>query len=321
MESLCNRYKEYFKIGASVNTETAITDQKILLQHFNSITFENEIKFVNIQPNQNEFDFSNSDKLVEFALANKLQVRGHTLIWHAQLPDWVNKDRLPTRTELLKVMENHICTIVDRYKDSIFIWDVVNEILADDGSLKNTIWREIIGDDYIERAFWFAHDANPKAKLFYNEYNCEITGKRESVVEFYNKAKKQNIPLDGIGLQGHFGIYYPTADMFRDVFKTYAKTDMRLEITEMDMSMFRYEDHRTDLKQPTKEMIETQAKSYGEFFALFREYKDLIDGVTFWGVSDRYTWLDDFPVTRKNWPLIFDEFNHPKKAYDAIMNW
>lgn len=322
MKCLYEVFKDYFPIGTAVSLEK-INHYKNLLPLFNSITLENEFKFCEIHPEEHTYDFSGSDKLVQYAINNNKLIRGHTLVWHNQNPDWLFEGERISRDVLLKRMQEHICTILDRYKDSVYCWDVVNEAFADDEQiLRDTKWKEIIGDDYIEKAFWYAHDANPKAQLFLNEYNCEIKEKQERVIEYIKYLKKKSIPIDGVGIQGHYGIFFPNIEMVRKMFEEFAKLNLQIQITELDVSMFRFEDETRDIKKPSKDMLEVQARYYRDLFSVFREFKDVISGVTFWGVADDCTWLDDYPVVgKKNWPLLFDEKLQPKKAFEAIINF
>lgn len=319
---LSEKYREYFPVGVAVRLDN-VNRYREILKHYNSITMEDELKFCNVHPQEDVYSFEASKEILKFAMANNMSVRGHTLIWHEQVPDWVFSSEKLSRDVLLKRMEEHISIVVDQFKNSIFIWDVVNEPF-DDGAqlLRNTKWYEIIGEDYIERAFFYAHEANPKAKLFLNEYNCEIPEKRDKLFSYVEGLKRKGVPIHGIGVQGHYSIFFPSVEMVRDMLLKYAKLDLQIQITELDISVFQFQDERTDLKRPSKEMLDKQARMYSDLFSVFREFKDIITGVTFWGVADDHTWKDDFPVKgRKDWPLLFDENLRPKEAFNAIMNW
>lgn len=322
MEYLHEIYKSYFPIGVALGVDH-LEKYSELLKHFNSITPENELKFCEVHPEEFTYHFEGSDKLVQYAKNNNKLVRGHTLVWYTQNPDWLFGGATVSRDILLKRMQDHISVVVDRYKDSIYCWDVVNEIFPDgERNLRNTKWKEIIGDDYVEKAFCYAHEANPKAKLFLNEYNCEEDIKQDMVIDYLQQLVKKNIPIDGLGIQGHYSIYYPDIEKIRKMFYRLAELDLQVQITELDISMFQFYDHSRDRKAPSKEMLDAQAKYYGDLFSIFREYKDIITGITFWGVADDFTWLDDFPVNgRKNWPLLFDEKLQPKKALYAIADF
>lgn len=324
--SFCKKYENCFKIGASFGIESIEKYSKILKEHFNSVTPENELKFCKVHPTLSEFRFGGSDKIVKFAQDNNMAVRGHTLVWHAQTPSWLFEDasgRLASRELLLKRMENHIGTIMDRYRNEIDVWDVVNEPIDDgDCFLRNTKWKECIGEDYIERAFQIAHEVNPKALLFLNEFNVEMDAKGEKTFELIKRLKKKGIPIDGVGIQGHYSINFPPIENIRNALERFSKLGILVHITELDVSMFSYDDHRTDLHRPLDEMKQKQIEVYREIFRALKDYKDIIQNVTLWGVADDYSWLDDFPVEgRKDWPLLFDEELKPKEALIEVCNW
>ncbi|RXJ02072.1 endo-1,4-beta-xylanase [Anaerobacillus alkaliphilus] len=317
-------YKDYFSIGAAVNTYTLTSEEKSLIKHFNSLTAENEMKFGLLQPQEGNFTFDNADKLVAFADANEMKLRGHTLVWHNQTSDWVftNKDGSQVdRETLLKRMETHISTVMGRYKGRFYSWDVVNEAISDDNAeyLRPSKWLDIIGEDFIAKAFEFAHQADPNAALFYNDYNESNPEKRERIYRLAKSLLEKDVPIHGIGLQAHWNIFEPNLDDIRAAIERYASLGLQLQITEMDVSVFKWDDQRADLTAPTEEMLELQATRYDQFFQLFREYRDVITNVTFWGANDRYTWLSNFPVVgRKNWPFVLDEKGEPKNSFWKI---
>lgn len=319
---LYEAYENDFLIGAAVSRKN-LKNYHTLLKNFNSITPENELKFENIHPARDNFNFDDFDKMVSYAKENEKVVRGHTLIWHNQIPKWLVEEKNLDRQNLLKDMEMHISTIMDRYRNSVYCWDVVNEAITDenDGIFRDTFWKRYIGNDFIDRAFFFAHEAVPKAQLYLNEYNLEIENKADKLIEVIKNLKKNHVPIHGVGIQGHYSIYFPKIKMIQNMFEVFSKLDLMLQITELDVSMFRFEDRRKDLKTPTNEMIENQKRYYNKLFKLFREYKDLISGITFWGVADDYTWLDDYPVQgRKNWPLLFDIRHQPKAIFNELIS-
>lgn len=317
---LFEKYRNYFPLGAAVGYDK-LESYKELLRNFNSISTENELKFERIHPQREQYEFTKSDKLVQYAIENNMLVRGHTFVWHNQNPDWLFEKSNLKRENLLSDLYHHIGTVMERYKDSVYCWDVVNEIFADDDTVfRKTPWLEYVGEDYVEKAFHFAHEANPRAELYLNEYNCEIGEKLDKVIAFVTSLKKKNVPIDGVGIQGHYSIYFPGMDMIRDMLSRFSRLNIKVQITELDVSLFRFQDERKDIKVPTTEMLDAQTRYYSDLFTIFKEYKDIIGGVTFWGVADDYTWLDDYPVEgRKNWPLLFDENLNPKPAYTEIM--
>ncbi|CAN7160062.1 endo-1,4-beta-xylanase [Paenibacillus sp. LjRoot153] len=323
--SLYQKFEHYFDMGAAVNTRTIVTQADLIERHYNSVTAENEMKFAEIHPDLDRYTFGAADAIVDFATNQGKRVRGHTLVWHNQTPDWVfeGANGLPaTRDQLLIRMQQHIETVVKRYRGQIYAWDVVNEAIEDttDITLRKSKWLDIIGEDYIAKAFHFAHQADPNALLFYNDYNETNPVKRDKIAALVSSLQDQGVPIHGIGMQGHWNLQGPSIEEIRTAIELYASLGVQLQITELDLSVFEFTDRRTDLTEPTSEMLELQAQRYEQIFELFREYRNSITAVTFWGAADDYTWLDDFPVKgRKNWPFLFDGHHAPKKAFHRIM--
>ncbi|ETT29914.1 endo-1,4-beta-xylanase [Paenibacillus sp. FSL R5-192] len=324
--SLHATYANTFKIGAAVHTRMLQSEADFIAKHFNSITAENQMKFEEIHPEEDRYSFEAADKIVDFAVAQGIGVRGHTLVWHNQTSKWVFEDTSgapASRELLLSRLKQHIDTVVGRYKGQIYAWDVVNEAVEDktDLFMRDTKWLELVGEDYLMQAFSMAHEADPNALLFYNDYNETDPVKREKIYNLVRSLLDKGAPVHGIGLQGHWNIHGPSIEEIRMAIERYASLDVQLHVTELDMSVFRHEDRRTDLTAPTSEMAELQERRYEEIFNLFREYKSSITSVTFWGVADNYTWLDHFPVRgRKNWPFVFDQQLQPKESFWRIIN-
>ncbi|WP_438446061.1 endo-1,4-beta-xylanase [Gorillibacterium sp. sgz5001074] len=325
--ALRDTYREYFDIGAAVNLETIVSQKDVLTAHFNSITAENDMKFERVHPEEDVYTFEAADRIADFAAAHGMKLRGHTLVWHNQTPDWVfaGKDGRPAdRETLLARMKDHIDTVVGRYKGIAYAWDVVNEAVEDkaDVWLRRSPWLDLIGEDFIANAFEFAHAADPQAVLFYNDYNECQPEKRDKIIRLVRGLKERDVPIHGVGLQGHWNLYGPSLDTIREAVEQYAALGLQLQITELDLSVFEFEDRRTDLLAPTPEMVERQEELYEKVFALFREYKEVLTAVTFWGASDDYTWLDGFPVRgRKNWPFVFDVNHQPKGSFWKISDF
>ncbi|WP_078553856.1 endo-1,4-beta-xylanase [Bacillus alkalicellulosilyticus] len=327
IQSLQSTYEDYFYIGAAVNERSMKDNQELIKTHYNSLTSENDMKFGLLQPKEGIFTFDKADKLVAFADEHKMNLRGHTLVWHNQTSDWIftNEDGTQVNREtLLQRMKTHIDTVLGRYQGRFYSWDVVNEAISDDEGvyLRPSKWLEIIGEDFIAKAFEYAHQADPNATLFYNDYNESNPEKSKKIYRLVKSLLEQGVPIHGVGLQAHWNLYQPSMDDIKAAIELYASLGVQLQITEMDVSMFAHEDKRTDVVHPTEEMLELQAERYEQFFKLFREYKDSISSVTFWGASDAYTWLNNFPVRgRKNWPFVFDKNDEPKKAYWKISDF
>ncbi|MFC0214467.1 endo-1,4-beta-xylanase [Paenibacillus chartarius] len=325
--SLRQRYRGCFDIGAAVNLTTIESSRELLAAQFNSITAENDMKFERVHPEEGVYTFEAADRLVRFAGEHGMKVRGHTLVWHNQTPDWVF--RAPGggpagRELLLERMKEHIDSVAGRYKGRVYAWDVVNEAIEDKSGvwLRSSPWLEQIGEDFIAKAFEFAHAADPSAVLFYNDYNECDPAKRDKIIRLLSRLKEQGVPVHGMGMQGHWNLNGPSLDEIRAAIEGYAALGHQLQITELDISVFDFDDRRTDLRQPTEEMLVRQAERYQRVFALLREYRDAVTAVTFWGAADDYTWLDDFPVKgRKNWPFVFDEGHQPKPSFWKIAEW
>lgn len=317
-------FAEDFKVGAAVNPLTIQSQEQLLAYHYNSITAENEMKFASLHPTEEVYAFGAADQLVAFARKYKMAMRGHTLLWHNQTTDWLFEDKNggpASKDLLLDRLKSHIHTVVGRYKEDIYAWDVVNEVISDEGSdlLRPSMWLDIAGDGFIAKAFEYAHEADPKALLFYNDYNESNPSKRDKIHTLVKSLLEQGVPIHGVGLQAHWNLYDPTLDDIRAAIEKYASLGLQLQLTELDVSMFRFEDRRTDLTAPGADLLQSQAERYEALFRVLKEYRDVISSVTFWGAADDYTWLDDFPVRgRKNWPFLFDDQHRPKPAFDRI---
>ncbi|MNO15837.1 Endo-1,4-beta-xylanase B [compost metagenome] len=322
--ALKNLFAADFKIGAAVNPHTIRSQEHLLAYHFNSITAENEMKFESLHPEEHVYRFGAADELAAFARKHQMAMRGHTLVWHNQTTDWLFADGKggPVSKEiLLERLESHIHKVVGRYKSGIYAWDVVNEVIADEGEelMRPSKWLELAGPGFISKAFEYAHAADPQALLFYNDYNESNPKKRDKIYTLLKSLLEQGTPVHGVGLQAHWNLFDPPLDEIRAAIEKYASLGLQLQLTELDMSLFRFEDRRTDLKTPPAELLELQAQRYESVFRLLKEYSGVISSVTFWGAADDYTWLDDFPVRgRKNWPFLFDEEHRPKAAFERL---
>ncbi|WP_426060908.1 endo-1,4-beta-xylanase [Hymenobacter sp. B1770] len=332
-KGLKDYYKPYFPVGVAVSPQGLKgAEGELIKQQFNSITPENAMKMGPIHPEENRYDWKDSDEIIKFAQDNKLLVRGHNLLWHEQTPKWLFKNAdgsTVSKAVLLKRLKSHIDTVVKRYKGKIYAWDVVNEAISDNPKefLRNSEWYKICGEDFIAKAFEYAHAADPKAVLFYNDYNTERPEKRERIFRLLKKLKDAKVPIDAVGLQGHWSLQEPTEPELRAALDQYKSLGLKIQITELDVSIYPWEKDRR-AKRPdesdayTPELEQKQAEQYKMFFKVFRDYKDVLTGVTFWNISDKYTWLDTYPVAgRKNYPLLFDQNQKPKKAFYEVVNF
>jgi endo-1,4-beta-xylanase len=326
-------YKNYFSVGVAVAKRNLAGEEAALIKkHFNSITAENDMKMEMMQPVEGKFNWATADSIVNFGIKNNIGVRGHNLCWHEQAPSWffVDKDGKDVSKEvLLKRLKTHIDTIVGRYKGKIYAWDVVNEAIDDDSTkyLRNSKWYQICGEDFIVKAFEYAHAADPSAKLYYNDYNTERPEKRERLYKLLKSLKDKGVPIDGVGLQAHWSIYEPTEKELVTAIERYSSLGLKIQFTELDISIYPWEKNRRAKRQGeadefTSELEAQQVSKYKMVFDVFRRYKDVVTNVTFWNISDRRTWLDSYPVPgRKNYPLLFDTQLKPKKAYWEVINF
>ncbi len=341
---LKDTFKGYFYLGTALDSDQIFgKDHRslhILKQHFNSITAENEMKWSNIQEKQGEFNFQSADRFVALGEENNMFIAGHALIWHNQTPDWIFQDesgKLRNRETVLKYMRDHIFTVVDRYKGRVHGWDVVNEGIDDNGQLRNSKWLKIIGDDYIQKAFEYAHEADPDAELYYNDYSLVNSVKRDGVVRLIRKLQLKNIRLHGVGMQGHWSLDYPqTLEDIETSILAFSKLDTAVMITELDVSVLPYPDdqHGADISRSfefkkeynpyphdlPQSIQERLASRYAEFFKTFYKHRDKISRVTIWGIHDGQSWLNDWPIKgRTNYPLLFDREYKKKPAFYAVI--
>lgn len=318
--TLKEKYKDYFLIGAAVNEQTVDTHKELILREFNSITCENEMKYGRLAPDTHTYNYAPADKIYNFAHENGLSMRFHTLLWHNQAPPALFE---MDRDRLLETFCEHIDTVAKRYGEGIYACDVANEVIEDteETYFRKSKWLEIVGEDFVDIAFKKASEAMPGVTLVYNDYNECNEVKSHKIARLVSEMKDRGIPVDCLGLQCHWNILTPRLDDIKRAFELYAKLGVKLHVTELDVSVFGRGDE-SKLDTPTPGMLEAQAKYYGDAFAVFRQYKDILESVTFWGVADDVNWLDNFPVRgRKNWPLLFDVDHKPKEAYNAIMDF
>ncbi len=333
-KGLKDYYKNYFPIGVAVTPRNLSGDEaQLILKEFNSLTPENAMKMGPIHPKENEYYWKDADSIVNFAQHHGLKVRGHNLCWHSQTPAWMFKDEngnQVTKEVLLQRLKDHITTVVNRYKGKIYAWDVVNEAISDkpDEYLRNSLWYQICGEEYIAKAFEYAHEADPDAILFYNDYNQIGAVKREKIYKLVKSLKDAGVPIGAIGIQAHWAVNEPSRAQLDSTIQELSGLGLPLQITEMDISIYPKE-HIARAERPedadtafTSERENKQMEIYKMCFDLFRKYKSDISGVTFWNISDKYSWLNNFPVrNRKDYPLLFDRNLQRKKAYWEVIKF
>lgn len=328
IKGLKDYYKDFFPVGVAVSPSSLTGEQsELILKHFESLTAENVMKPAPIHPEESRYNWENADKIAHYAKANGLLLRGHTLVWHNQSPAWIFKDtqaNAASKVVVLARLKDHINQVVGRYKGTVYAWDVVNEAIDDDASkiYRETDWYKTCGADFISAAFRYAHEADPEAVLFYNDYNTEFAGKREKIYTFLKGLIDAGVPVHGIGLQGHWNINNPTEKDLRAALDRYSSLGLKIQITELDVSVYPSDHKNPDDDALTAIREQKQIDQYKMIFRVLREYKNVITGVTFWNVSDKYSWLDNFPVRgRKNYPLLFDQDLKPKNVYWEIIKW
>ncbi|MGI4750118.1 MAG: endo-1,4-beta-xylanase [Janthinobacterium lividum] len=356
-KGLKDYYKNYFPIGVAVNMASLKgADSALIVQEFNSVTPENDMKMGPIHPKENEYNWKNADAIVDFAVKHHIRIRGHNLLWHNQAPGWMFTDadgKQVSKEVLLQRLKDHITTVVNHYKGKIYAWDVVNEAINDDSTkfMRNSMWYKICGDDFIPKAFEYAHAADPKAALYYNDYNSEHPAKREHIYKLLKSLVDAKVPITGVGMQGHWKLNDPSPELLRKALDEYSSLGLKIQITELDITIRTFRPRPnpaaagTVASTPpplppdaglTPELEQKQADQYKMVFDTFRQYKKVITGVTFWNLSDRYSWLDSrggglgggaaagettSRIVRKAYPLLFDENLQPKKAYWSVVNF
>ena len=339
---LARAFRKAFRMGVAVSNEALdqqIETQLNLIEHeFNSVTGENAMKWGVIRPDGRNWQWERADRLAEFATRNRMALVGHTLVWHSQIPAsvFVDSSANPlSRAALLSRMQEHIDTLVGRYRGRVWAWDVVNEAIDEGNGWRRSRWHEIIGDDYMEQAFRFAHAADPKARLLYNDYNMHNPRKRAFLVDVLRGYLDRGVPISGVGLQGHVGLAYPDLAEWERSIATYTEMGLKVHITELDVDVLpqaaaaqanvenrgTYSAELDPWPQGLPEsMQEKLAERYAAIFEILLRYRRSVERVTFWGLHDGISWKNDFPVRgRTNYPLLFDRAMRPKPAYDRLI--
>ncbi len=299
-----------FLVGAAVNPArlSEAPYAATLAREFNALTAENVLKFGPLRPSEGRYEFDAADRLVRFAEENDMHVRGHTLVWYMQVPDWL-RARTWTRDALLGVMHDHIQTVVGRYRGRIHTWDVVNEALMGDGSYRDSLWHRIIGPEYIDKAFRWAHEADPQARLFYNDYGAEAVNKKsDAVYRLVSGMLERGVPIHGVGLQMHVSTEsYPSPESIRSNIRRLAALGLAVHITELDVR----------IPEPaTAEKLALQAQVYRNIAGACLAEPGC-EAIVTWGFTDRYSWVPSF-FKGYGSALPFDADYRPKPAYDAL---
>lgn len=350
--TLRDAYQGAFLMGTAVNdaivsgTDTAARD--LTTRHFNTITAENVLKAGPLNPTPGVWNFGPADAFVAFGQQHKMFIVGHTLVWHNQTPAWFFTDsagKPRSHDALVEQLRSHIQTVAGRYVGRIHAWDVVNEVIDNDGSYRPTTWVRGIGngDELVRLSFTFANRYAPDAELYYNDFNTWRPTKRDGIVRMVRMLQREGVRIDGIGMQGHWGLNYPSIAHIEAAIDSFASLGVKVMITEMDVDVlpltregqiigqgmsdpqFQLEEFKTYL-DPWRDGLPDDVQRaltarYAELFALFYRKRDKIDRVTLWGVTDDMSWKNGYPIPgRTNYPLLFDRNRRPKPALDAVLS-
>jgi len=334
-------FEDHFAIGVALNTPvfSALDEPRAALaaKHFNRTTAENAMKWSAIEPTEGQFEFESADTFVEFAEAHEMQVHGHVLVWHQQTPAWVFQNASGgsiDRDGLLARVEAHMNALAERYGSRIKSWDVVNEAFDDSGALRETPWLEIIGSDYIEQVFAMADRIFPDSKLVYNDYSLYLPAKRDAAIAMAKALREAGVRIDAIGEQGHYNLTRPTTSELDAALTAFAAADLDTLVTELDVDVLPRDTTGADLDDTMEpdpaidpyvacmpaSVDEAIAARWSELFAVYMHHAESISSITFWGLDDSQSWLNNFPVRgRTNYPLLFNRLLQPKSAYAHVV--
>lgn len=342
--SLKEVFGDKFMIGVALNS--AQIDQRneqetaLISSQFNVVTPENIMKWMYIQPKIDEFNFEMADKLVSLAESRNMAVIGHTLVWHSQLPPWVFSSQdgnTVDSVELMHRIKYHITGIVSRYKGRVKGWDVVNEALDEDGTLRKSSFLTIAGQGFIANAFRFAHDTDPGAELYYNDYNLVNADKRQGAIRLISDLQQQGIRIDAVGIQAHWDLKHPSLQEIEHSIEEFSALGIKVMFTELDISVLPspWNMPNADISRRAAEnsamnpypeglpdsVADKLASRYEDIFRLFARHSDEISRITFWGLHDGLSWKNNFPIRgRSDYPLLFDRNMAPKKAFFSVIS-
>lgn len=336
--SLKQTFKDDFLIGTALNTNQIIeknaAEAKLIQEQFNAVTPENIMKAEVIHPGWDKYNFDLADKLVEYGKKHNIKINAHTLIWHSQLPPFMRG--MQSADSVKQYFTNHINTVASRFKSKVFSWDVVNEALEEDGSMRKSIFLDKLGPDFVTEAFRLAAAASPGTELYYNDYNNEQPKKRAGCIALIKKIQAAGVRIDGVGIQGHWRAYdVPLKDIEESIIE-YSKLGIKVMFTELDLGVLpnpwdgdaadvsikaTYSAKMNPYANGLPDTMQAKlTKGYQDLFKLFLKYKDNVSRVTFWGVNDGQSWLNGWPIPgRTNYPLLFDRNFKPKPAFDAVI--
>ena len=329
-ESIKETYLEHFPVGTAISfdeIENADPDKLgLILENFSILTAENAFKWDAIHPDEDRYDFEKADRIARFARENGLKLWGHVLVWHHQVPEWLFKDgdQDASRELALKRMREHILTVMNRYKDVIYGWDVVNEALSDEEEefLHNSKWRQIVGDDFIEKAFTYAMEADTGSLLAYNDYSLPDAHKRDKLARLVKDLQSKGIQIDVVGFQSHYSLYYPRLEDLEKSMRALSELGVKLAVSEIDMSIFDIKDKEDRYKDALPENLKVyQGVKYAELMKFYRRISDQLERVTFWGIFDHRNWRNYWPVEgRVDYAGLIDREGGKKSAFHAVLD-
>lgn len=341
--SLARTYANTFAMGVAIGPDVygarAPAAAALVAAQFNRVTAENAMKWQSLEKQPGVLDFGDADAFVAYAEQHGLEIHGHTLVWHHQVPRWVFEDGKggrASRTQLLDRLDHHMRALAEHFGSRVRYWDVVNESFSDNGSLRDTPWRQIIGDDYIEQAFRLAGEHFPDAKLVYNDFSMEKPGKRDAVVALVRDFQARGVRIDAVGTQAHFRLEAPTLEEIDASLAAFASTGVEVLVSELDVDVLpaAYRNQGADLSLNAElsaelnpypdclpsDVAEKAARRWAEIFEVFSKHADRVHSVTLWGVSDGHSWLNNWPVRgRTNYALLFDRELRAKRAWQSVI--
>jgi endo-1,4-beta-xylanase len=334
--SLKETFKKDFSIGTALNAQQIQEKEpnaaRLVPQQFNTVTPENIMKAEVIHPQWDKYNFDLADKLVEYGKKHDIKINAHTLIWHSQLPSFVRNMKDPDSVR--QYFTNHINTVAGRYDGKVYSWDVVNEALNEDGTMRKSIFYNKLGEDYIVDAFRLAQKAAPHTQLYYNDYNIEQPKKRAGAIALIKKIQAAGVRIDGVGIQGHWHLNNIPLEDIEESIREFGALGIKVMITELDIEVLPRNVQGADVNQRTAanpssnpyvnglpDSVQQQlANDYEALFKLFLKHKDKISRITFWGVSDGQSWLNGWPIPgRTNYPLLFNREFKPKPAFYKVI--
>ncbi len=324
-QSLKDVFVNDFLMGVSLSGRNVrnAAEQDLIRKEFNSVTCENAMKPASLHPSPNVWRWEEADRIANFCRENGIKMRGHCLVWHNQFSDWMLYDEsgnFVDKEVFYARLKDHIQTVMNRYKDVIYAWDVVNEAMSDGGTnpYRESKLYQLCGDEFIAKAFQFAREADPKAVLFYNDYNECDRRKSRNIYNMVLKMRSNGVPIDGIGMQGHYNIFKPTVEELDAALALYSPLVEHIHITELDVRVNREMGGQLQFSQEGAALSDSvqalHTQQYEHLFKTFQKYRDKIDCVTFWNLHDGCSWLGE-----RNHPLLFDKALQPKPAYHRLV--